>query len=402
MTSMNHLSGLRPLVGALAAAGLAALVLAGCSQANSKPADAPKGPPPVATAAVIEKSVNETQEFSGRLEAVERVDIRARVSGFITQVNFKPGSEVKKGDVLFVIDPRPYEAEADRTNAAANAARAKAELAKTQLDRAQRLLADKAISQQEFDERAADLKELEATARSAQAAFEAARLNVSYTRVIAPISGRVSKEERTLGNLVDANVLLTSMVSDGPIYASFDGDEATYLRVGQAARRGQKVTVRVGLANEDGFPHEGKLEFVDNRLDVSTGSARMRAVLDNSDQALAPGLYARVQIGGAKDSEHNAILIADRAVSTDQDRKFVYVIGGDNKAEYREVVLGPTVDGLRVVRSGVKQGERVVVGGLQRVKPGKPVTPELVPMVADASNTSGAPTLAAAKTTSKE
>jgi multidrug efflux system membrane fusion protein len=162
------------------------------------------------------------------------------------------------------------------------------------------------------------------------------------------------------------------------------------------------VTVRVGLSNEEGFPHEGKLEFVDNRLDVSTGSVRMRAVLDNHDQSLVPGLFARVQIGGARDSEHKALLISDRAVSTDQDRKFVYVLGGDNKAEYREVVLGPTVDGLRVVREGVKQGERVVVDGLQRVKPGKPVTPEVVPMLAQASGASGAPVLAAAKSTSKE
>jgi multidrug efflux system membrane fusion protein len=400
MTSINHLKGLAPLAGALAAAGLAAAVLSGCEPANSKPvAAAPAGGPPVTAAAVIERTVNETQEFSGRLEAVERVDIRARVSGFVTQVNFKPGSEVKKGDVLFVIDPRPYEAEAARTEAASGAARAKAELARTELDRAQRLLADKAIAQREFDEKASGLKELDADSRAAQAAYEAARLNLSYTRVIAPISGRASKEERTVGNLVDGNVVLTSIVSAGPVYASFDGDEATYLRVGQAVRHGQPVSVRVGLSNEDGFPHQGKLEFVDNRLDVNTGSVRMRAVLDNGDQTLVPGLFARVQIGGGKDSARSALLIDDRAVSTDQDRKFVYVVGADGKAEYRSVVLGPTVDNLRVVRSGLKSGERIVINGLQRVKPGKPVAAQVEPMVADAS---AAPTLAAAKSTSKE
>jgi multidrug efflux system membrane fusion protein len=400
MTSINHLKGLAPLAGALAAAGLAAAILSGCEPANSKPvAPASAGGPPVTAAAVIEKTVNETQEFSGRLEAVERVEIRARVGGFVTQVNFKPGSEVKKGDVLFVIDPRPYEAEADRTEAASRAARARAELARTELDRAQRLLADKAIAQREFDEKASGLKELDANSRAAQAAYEAARLNLSYTRVIAPISGRVSKEERTVGNLVDGNVVLTSIVSGGPVYASFDGDETTYLRVGQAVRRGQPVTVRVGLSNEDGFPHEGKLEFVDNRLDVNTGSVRMRAVLDNRDQTLVPGLFARVQIGGGKDTARSALLISDRAVSTDQDRKFVYVVGADGKAEYRAVVLGPTVDNLRVVRSGLKAGERIVVNGLQRVKPGKPVMAQVESMVADAS---AAPTLAAAKSTSKE
>jgi multidrug efflux system membrane fusion protein len=396
---MYNLKGLRPLALALATAGLAAAILAGCGQANSTPA-APgmAGGPPVSAAAVIEKPVNETQEFSGRLEAVDRVDIRSRVNGFLNQVNFKPGGEVKKGEVLFVIDPRPYEAEAARTEAAARSAKAKAELARVELARAERLLADKAIAQREYDEKASSLKQLDADSAAAQAAYQAARLNLSYTRVVAPISGRVSKAEVTPGNLVDGNVVLTSIVSSNPIYASFNGDEATYLRVGQAARQGQAVLVRVGLANEAGFPHEGKLEFVDNRLDPATGSVRMRALLDNRDQALAPGLFARIQLGGTKGTAKDALLITDRAVGTDQDRKFVYVVGADGKAEYRPVVLGPTVDGLRVVRSGLKAGERIVVDGLQRVQPGAPVTAQVVPMVASQHP----PALAAAASTSKE
>lgn len=385
MTNQQRSMGkVKSLVGLLAAAGLAGAVLAGCSDANSKTeaaASAPAGPP-VSAAVVIEKPVLESQEFSGRLEAVETVEIRPRVSGYITAVNFKPGAEVKKGDVLFVIDPRPYQAEADRAGASANAARARADLARLELQRAERLLADKAIAQREFDEKAAAQKELDASARAAQAQYEAARLNLSYTRITAPIDGRVSKAEITLGNLVDASAVLTSVVSTDRIYASFDGDEQTYLRVGARAQRAQPAVVKVGLANEEGFPHEGKLEFVDNQLDARTGSVRMRATLANPDRSLAPGLFARVQVGSGV--ANNAIVINDRAVGTDQSRKYVVVVGADGKAEYRPVTLGPVVDGMRVVRSGLKAGEKIVVNGLQRVRPGAPVTPQIVPMDAPA------------------
>ncbi|KFI05945.1 efflux RND transporter periplasmic adaptor subunit [Massilia sp. BSC265] len=380
MNNQQTVGKVRTLVGLLAAAGLAGAVLTGCADANSKDDAAAAAPaaPPVSAAVVIEKPVAETQEFSGRLEAVETVEIRSRVSGYITAVNFKPGAEVKKGDVLFVIDPRPYQAEADRAGATANAARARADLARLELQRAERLLADKAIAQREFDEKAAAQKELDANARAAQAQFEAARLNLAYTRVTAPIDGRVSKAEITLGNLVDASAVLTSVVSLDRIYASFDGDEQTYLRVGTRAQRAEGAVVKVGLANEEGFPHEGKLEFVDNQLDARTGSVRMRATLANPDRALAPGLFARVQVGSGVAS--NTIVINDRAVGTDQSRKFVVVVGADGKAEYRPVTLGPVVDGMRVVRSGLKAGEKIVVNGLQRVRPGAPVTPQIVPM----------------------
>jgi len=367
----------------LALSAIAALVLAACGQPHAKEAGpGMAGGPPITAAAVVEKSIMETQEFSGRLEAVERVEIRPRVSGYIAAVNFKPGALVKKGDVLFVIDQRPYQAEANRAEAAMLAAKAKADLARTELARAEKLIAEKAIAQREADEKIAALKELEANARAAQAAWDAAKLNLGYTQVRSPIDGRVSKAEVTLGNLVDGNALLTSVVSASPIYASFDGDEDTYLRVGALARNGKPVTVRIGLANETGFPHEGKLEFVDNAVDVRTGSVRMRAVLKNADGLLAPGLFARVQVasGNGSGTETRAAMVADRAIGTDQDRKFVFVVNQEGKAEYRPVVLGPVVDGLRVVRDGVKPGEKVVVNGLQRVRPGAPVTAQEVPM----------------------
>jgi multidrug efflux system membrane fusion protein len=373
----------RPLVAAMALAGLAVLGLDGCNSANSKvPEVQVAGGPPISAASVVEKQITETQEFSGRLEAIERVDIRSRVGGFITEVNFKPGGEVKKGDVLFVIDPRPYQAEMSRAEAAAASASAKADLAKLELSRSEKLLAEKAIAQREFDANASSLKELDANARAAQASYEAAKLNLSYTQVRSPINGRVSKAEITVGNLIDGSAILTSVVSTDRIYASFDGDEDTYLRVGALSHKGQPVTVKVGLANETGFPHEGKLEFVDNQLDPRTGSVRMRATFTNADSVLVPGLFARVQLSGGNGGTDltKALLINDRAVGTDQNRKFVFVVGAHNKAEYRPVKLGPTVEGLRVVREGLKAGDKVVINGLQRVHPGAPLTPQIVAM----------------------
>lgn len=379
-------TSLPPTVAILAAAGLLVTSLSGCVEANGKDAPPPPAPAPITAAVVVERPVVETQEFSGRMESVENVSIRSRVSGYITSVNFQPGSQVKKGQVLFVIDPRPFQAEADRAEAAAHSAQAKADLARLELARADKLLADRAIAQREFDERAASLKELDANARAAQAQYHTARLNLGYTQVIAPIDGRVSKAEITVGNLIDPTAVLTSVVSDDRIYASFDGDESTYLRVGALAHSGKQVKVRIGLASETGFPHEGKLEFVDNKLDVKTGAVRMRAVFANKDNLLVPGLFARVQIesGGNGTATNNALLISERAVGTDQSRKFVFVVDQESKAEYREVVLGQAVDGLRIVRSGLKPGEKIVVNGLQRVRAGAPVSPVLTEMNADA------------------
>jgi multidrug efflux system membrane fusion protein len=371
------------------------LGLAACNRAAGDAPPAAPPAPPVQAAVVIERPVDETQEFSGRLEAIDRVDIRARVGGFITSVNFTPGGVVKKGDVLFVIDTRPFQAEANRTEAEVRSIRARADLARVELARAEKLIADRAIAQRELDQSTANLRQLDADAKAAQAAFEAARLNLAYTRVIAPIAGRVSKAEITVGNLVDTTVILTSIVSSKPIYASFDGDESTYLRVARAAQQGAPVMVRVGLANEAGFPHQGKLEFVDNRLDAATGSVRMRAIFTNESNLLVPGLFARVQLAGDPGAKKPAALIVDQAISTDQDRKFVYVVKADNTVEYRAIVPGPLADGLRVVRSGIKPGEKIVVSGLQRVRPGAPVAPQLVPMAPPAEQGGGGHVVAA-------
>jgi multidrug efflux system membrane fusion protein len=403
MKTTHHFKlAVRPLAAAMALVGLAAIGLSGCGPANSKAPDAAAGGPPVTAATVLERQVDETQEFSGRLEALERVDIRARVGGFITSVNFKPGSLVNKGDVLFVIDARPFQAEANRAEAAAVSARAKADLARLELARSERLVADKAIAQREVDEKASSLKELDANVRAAQASLDAARLNLAYTRVTAPISGRVSKAEITTGNLVDGAAILTSVVSNKGIYASFDGDEDTYLRVARVAQKGTPVMVRVGLANEAGFPHEGKLEFVDNRLDAATGSVRMRATFGNEDKVLVPGLFARVQLSGDPQAKATAAVISERAVGTDQNRKFVYVVKADNTAEYRAVVLGAAVDGMRVVREGLKPGEKIVVNGMQRVHPGAPITAQLVAMDGDAKPAGDVKVAAAALNTKEK
>ena len=376
----------RPLMAGLASVviGLTVIGLSGCDSANGKvqPQAAAEAGAPVSAAIVVDQQIVETQEFSGRMEAIEHVEIRSRVSGFITSVNFKPGSKVKKGQVLFVIDPRPFQTELRRAEATAVSARAKADLAKLELSRAAKLFGEKAIAQREFDESSSGSKELEANASAAQAQYETAKLNLGYTQVVAPIDGRVSKAEITTGNLIDSSTILTSVVSDQSIYASFDGDEDTYLRVGAQVRNNQPIAVRVGLANETGFPHEGKLEFVDNQLDPRTGAVRMRATFPNTDNTLSPGLFARVQLdtGNGTNAQTKAILINDRAVGTDQSRKFVFVVGPNNKAEYRLVTLGKTFDGLRIVRSGLKPNEKIVVNGLQRVRPDAQLAPKIVAM----------------------
>jgi len=372
---------------ALTLVSAALLSLAGCSrgEAQAAPAGGPPPAPPVSVAAVVSRNVVEQQDFSGRIEAVESAQIRARVPGTIDSVQFKPGALVKKGDVLFVIDPRSYQAEVAKLEAAVASSKAKAELGRTELERSKRLMADNAIAQRDFDERAASARQLEAGAQADQAALAVARLNLDYTTVRAPFAGRIGKAEVTVGNLIDSSVVLTSLVSISPVYVSFDGDESTFLSIGGAAREGGKgVKVRTGLTNETGFPHEGRLDFIDNRVDPASGTVRMRAVLENKDGLLIPGLFARVQVG-ADVGAPAALLINDAAIGTDQNRKYVYVVNAENKAEYRVVQLGPLVDGLRVARSGLKPGERIVVNGLQRVRPGSPVAPEVVAMSADAA-----------------
>jgi membrane fusion protein, multidrug efflux system len=376
----------RPLPFAAALALATSLVLSACGRAGPQAQPAAPPPPPVTVAAALERDIVASEEFSGRIEAIEQVEVRARVTGYIESVNFRQGAEVKKGDVLFVIDPRPFQAEAARAEATMANTRAQLELARTELARAEALLAERATSKREYDDVASRVRQLEAQTRSAQAALDIARLNLSYTRVTAPISGRVSRPEVTAGNLVQgegpSSPVLTTIVSSNPIYAAFEADESVYLKYATPARNASApLPVQVGLADEDGFPRKGTLHFVDNRVDPQSGTVRMRAVLDNQDGKLTPGLYARVKLSNGTQT-HRAVLVTDRAIGTDQSKRFVLVVNGESEAQYREVKLGRIVDGMRVIEDGLKPGELIVVNGLQRVRPGQPITPQTVPMEA--------------------
>ncbi len=379
--SKQHLAVL-PM--ALALAALAELSACSKPEAQGGP---PPGPPPVSVAAAVEREVIDTDEFPGRIEAVATVEVRARINGYIQSVNFKPGAEVRKGDLLFVIDPRPLEAELSRAEATLANTRAQLDLSRTELTRFEQLLAEQATSKREYDDAAAKVRQFDAQIRANQASVDTARLNLAYTRVTAPIAGRVGKDEITVGNLVQGEAssspLLTTVVSSNPIYASFQADEGAYLKYIGKARDGA-LTVAVGLADEQAFPHAGRLEFVDNRVDPQSGTVRMRAILDNKDGRFTPGLFARVKLGDGG-TPRKAVLVADRAIGTDQSKRFVLVVNGDNKAQYREVRIGRLAEGLRVVESGLKPGEVIVVNGLQRVRPGAPVTPQTVPMEARAT-----------------
>lgn len=329
------------------------------------------GAAPVSVAEVIEKQVQLWHDFSGRLNAVEQVEIRPRVSGTIDKVHFKNGDLVKAGDKLFTIDPRPYEA-------ALQSAVARAVLADAELKRAQTLLSEKAIPQREFDQRKND-------AAVARADLVTAKLNLEYTQITAPISGRLSRAEITLGNLVEAGPnapVLTSIVSSDPIYADFDVDEATYIKYVQskATQSGEagKIPVSLALMGDSDFPHKGNIDSFDNRMNDTSGTIRVRASFANPTGALVPGLFARVRIG--ENAASNVLLITDRAVSTDQSKRFVLVVDKENKAEYREVKLGGMAQGLRIVEEGLKPGEKIIVNGLQRARPGQPVVPEVVSM----------------------
>jgi membrane fusion protein, multidrug efflux system len=360
--------------------------LSACARNEAATNAAAAPPPQVTVAQVISKPVTEFDEFTGRFEAIDRVEIRPRVSGYISSLNFTEGSEVKKGDVLFVIDQRPYAAELKHAQAQLAQAKSQLALAKSEKARATNLLAQHAISQEEFDTRSSSDEQAVANVQLAESALDTAQLNMTYTKVISPINGRISRANVTLGNLVsNGQTLLTTVVSLDPIYVRFDGDEQAYLRSVKEARdraaAGSKeaaAPVLVGLADEPGFPHPGVIVFQDNEVDPQTGTIRTRAKLDNHDRAFTPGLFARVRLLG--DKKYDALLINDSAVGTDQTVKYVLVVGADNKVEYRPVKLGPVIDGLRVIREGLKVNDTIVVNGLQRVRPGSPVTPEKVAM----------------------
>jgi RND family efflux transporter MFP subunit len=374
----------------IAAVWLILLSITGCGSSGGAPSAAP--PPEVSVAQVLQRRVKDWDEFTGRLQAVETVEIRPRVSGYIDQVAFTEGKVVKRGDLLFVIDPRPYKADYDHAAADVKRYKTTLDLARIEQQRVRHLKESGAVSQEEVDERDSTVAQGEANVAGAEAALESAALNMSFTRVTSPIDGRVSRAEVTRGNLVTGGInggtFLTSVVSLDPIYLYFEGDEATYLRYIQLARNGERPSsrdapnpVRVGLANEEGFPHEGTMDFVDNQVNPQTGTIRARAVLQNKDGLYIPGLFARVQLLGS--SEYTAVLIDDRAVNTDQSQKYVLLLGADNKIEYRRVKLGRVIDGLRIVRQGLKPDDVIVVNGAQRVHPGIVVNPQKVAMQGD-------------------
>ncbi len=362
---------------------LAVALLTACSAGGP-----PEFPPPqVNVAPVVQKNVQLWDEFSGRIEAINTVELRPRVAGYLAAVHFSEGSLVKRGQLLFSIDDREVRATLDSAKANAARAQSRVELARTELARSERLIREQATSQGELDQRRVELQQAMADLAGARASVNQADLNVGFSQIRSPIAGRVGAALVKPGNLVSPSTsLLATVVSMDPIYVSFDGDEQVYLKYQGMAQNGQRASsrdarnpVQVGLSNEDGYPHRGEMVFVDNQLDPATGTIRAKAELRNTDGALTPGLFARVRLLGS--GEQSALLIHEMAVSTDQDRKFVYVLGEKNTAQRRDVVLGESVDGLRIVKSGLNAGDVVVVNGVRKIFfPGAPVSPITVPM----------------------
>jgi RND family efflux transporter MFP subunit len=355
-------------------------------QTACQPAQTPSpAPPKVTVSRPVVQEIIEWDEYTGRLEATENVEVRARVSGYLQSIHFKDGAIVKKGDLLFVIDPRPYQAEVDRVRAELQLAQARLELAKSDYARAQKLLQFRAMSQEEADTRAATERQAQESVAAGQAAVKAAGLNVEFTRVTAPITGRISRRLVTEGNLINGgtaqSTLLTTIVSMDPIYVYFEADERSYLKHVRLSQNGKGPNSRQGrnpvylaLADEKGFPRNGYIDFIDNRLDPKTGTMTGRAVFTNSDLALAPGLFGRIRIPGS--TPYDAVLVPDEAIGSDQAQKFVFVMNGDNTVEQRTVQLGPLVHGFRVVSQGLKPDDWLIVSGLQRARSGLQVTPE--------------------------
>ena len=368
------------------AAVLSVVLSSGCARTAAQPGEPP--PSKVTVAKVAPQDVTEWDEFTGRLEAVNSVSVRPRVSGYVSAVRFEEGAIVRRGDPLFLIDPRPFEAEVDRLRAELNRARATVRRAKSELDRAGRLASENAMSHEEQERRASFAEESSAQVAAVEAALRAAELNLEFTRITSPIDGRVGRAIVTQGNLVSSGpgeaTILTTVVSLDPIYATFDADEQAFLQYAAMARKaaGAKgqgaLPIRLALASDRNFPIEGKLNFLDNQIDPATGTIRARAIFRNADRSLTPGLFVRLQL--PKATQRAGLLIQDRAVGTDLDKRFVYVVKPDHTIEYRGVELGPLVNGLRVVRSGVNDGDLVVVNGLQRVRPGVKVEPVVVAM----------------------
>lgn len=342
----------------------------------------------------IAKTLTEWDDFTGRLAPVADVEVRARVSGYLASTHFEEGVEVKEGDLLFTVDPRRYEADLAKATAELARAQAVAELANLDEARASKLVVSRAISQEEADLKLKSRTQAEASVQAAQAAVDAAKLEVEFTRVTAPIAGRIGRKLVTEGNLIvggsNGATLLTTIVALDPIYCYFDVDERSALRYRELARQGKrdsalskKIPVHMALADQTGFPHEGKIDFVDNIVSSSTGAIRVRGVFPNTDRLMAPGFFARVRIPGT--GEYEAMLVRDTAIGSDQGKAFVYVVGEDGKAVARSVVPGPLEDGLRVVREGLTVNDRVVINGLMAVRNGVVVQADEVPMQPETS-----------------
>jgi RND family efflux transporter MFP subunit len=362
--------------GLLALSFVAAFALPGCG-----PTQAQGGPPmapPVSVAPAVARDITLHDEISGRLEATESVEIRARVGGTIERVHFKDGQDVARGALLFSLDARPYAAEVARFDAQLAAAKTAAALTSTELERTKKLLAQNAVSKQEAEQAEANARNAEAQVRAAQAALNAAQLNLGYAHIRAPIAGRTSRTNLTVGNLVAAGEpVLTTIVAQDKVHAWFDLGENEWLA--QLKRSGNKpgtIKVGMGLADDTGFPHAGTVDFVDNRLNPATGAIRLRAVFDNKERRFTPGMFARIRLDAG--TRTGAVLVPDRAIGTDQSKRFVFVVGDNKLAQFREVRLGPLLEGMRVIDSGLKAGELVVVNGLQRVRPGAPLAPEVL------------------------
>jgi membrane fusion protein, multidrug efflux system len=368
--------------------GLAAiavfLLYSTVGHSRAKPQAAAHAPlPQVEVAEVIHRPLREWEEFSGRLQAVNTVDVRPRVSGYVDRVAFTDGARVKKGQLLFQIDPRPFQAEVDRLVAERTRSVSDLELAKANRARAERLISAHAISREEYERQVAAETSAQGALGSIDASLQEARLNREFTEVRAPIDGHVSRAIITAGNLVTSASLLTTLVSDDPVYVYFDADEQTYLRYAKARHAQAPAStgaadVYIGLVDENGYPHQGQLDFIDNQVDANTGTIRARAALANPDGRYTPGLFARVRLIGGED--HDSVLIEDRAVGTDLSKKYVLTLTKDNHIEYRLVELGPEINGLRVVTQGLAPNEFVVVNGMQHVRPGQSVDPTRVAM----------------------
>jgi len=370
-------------------------------------ADLPAAAAPAAMVDVVQiqpQTISDQREYSGRLEAVDHVAIRPQVSGTIDKVHFHDGAFVKAGAVLFTIDPRPYRAAVARAEAQLAAANARVAYTASELERARRLLKSNAVARKDFEEKRHAARVAAAEKQGAEAALASAQLDLEHTQVIAPVSGRVSRANVTEGNFVTAGAgspALTTLVSVDKLYASFEVDEQSYLNFVQPTQLSAdaRTSVAMGLSNEQGFPRNGRLSSVDNRLDTASGTIRLRAEFDNTDGRLLPGLYARIRLTGG--APRSAVLIQETAIGTDQDKRFVLVVDENDHTAYRQVQLGAVQNGMRVVEAGLQAGERVVVNGLQRVRPGDPVAPQAVqppgtPQLADADAGSRATANAAA------